>query len=216
YGPLLDVFVLDMRSYRAGNSFNRQTQPDSDTDYLGQEQLQWLKTALKDSKAVWKVIAADLSLGLEINDGFDSKNRPQFENLANGDGPPLGREFEIAELLSFIKQENINNLVWFTAEVHYCAAIYYEPSHANFKNFKPFWEFISGPLNAGSFGTHALDNTFGPQIIFEKPSPTPNLSPLSGLQYFGQVDINSQDQSMIVALKDLKGNTLFTQRLNPA
>ncbi len=38
-----------MRSYRAGNSFNRQTQPDSDTDYLGQEQLQWLKTALKDS-----------------------------------------------------------------------------------------------------------------------------------------------------------------------
>ncbi len=216
YGPLLDVFVLDMRSYRAGNSFNRQTQPGSDTDYLGQEQLQWLKTALKDSKAVWKVIAADLSLGLEINDGFDSKNRPQFENLANGDGPPLGREFEIAELLSFIKQENINNLVWFTAEVHYCAAIYYEPSHANFKNFKPFWEFISGPLNAGSFGTHALDNTFGPQIIFEKPSPTPNLSPLSGLQYFGQVDINSQDQSMIVALKDLKGNTLFTQRLNPA
>ena len=215
YGPLLDIFVLDMRSYRAGNSFNRQTQAGPDTAYLGQEQLQWLKTALKNSKAVWKVMAADLSLGLQIGDGEDEQNRPRFENVANGDSPPLGREFEIAELLSFIKQENINNLVWFTAEVHYCAALYYEPSHATFKDFTPFWEFISGPLNAGSFGTHALDNTLSPQIIFEKPSPTPNLSPLSGLQYFGQVDINSQDQSMTVALKDMKGSTLFTQILHP-
>jgi alkaline phosphatase D len=31
YGKLLDVFVLDMRGYRAGNSFNRQTEPGPQT-----------------------------------------------------------------------------------------------------------------------------------------------------------------------------------------
>ena len=35
YGPLLDVFVLDMRSYRAGNSYNRQPAPGPDTAFLG-------------------------------------------------------------------------------------------------------------------------------------------------------------------------------------
>src|SRR6186997_2595521 len=58
YGQLLDVFVLDMRSYRAGNSYNRQPAPGPDTAFLGQQQIAWLKQALKKSDAVWKVIAA--------------------------------------------------------------------------------------------------------------------------------------------------------------
>jgi alkaline phosphatase D len=72
YGRLLDVFVLDMRSYRAGNSFNRQTEPGPDTAFLGEEQITWLKTQLRESKAVWKVIAADMPLGLQVGDGLDS------------------------------------------------------------------------------------------------------------------------------------------------
>jgi alkaline phosphatase D len=216
YGPLLDIFVLDMRSYRGANNYNRQEQPDIDTAYLGQEQLNWLKTSLKNSKAVWKVIAADMPIGLQLEDGIDKQNRARFENLSNGDGPVLGREFEIAELLAFVKQEKIANMVWFTADVHYCAAHYYDPDKAEFKNFEPFWEFVSGPLNAGSFCSHQLDNTFGPQLIFQKASPTPNLSPLSGLQFFGQVDIDGESQVMTVTLKDINGGSLFTQEIYPS
>lgn len=188
YGPLLDLFVLDMRSYRGANNYNRQELPGDDTDYLGREQLNWLKAGLKNSTAIWKVIAADMPIGLQLGYGFDQQNRPQFENFANGDGPVLGCEFEIAELLAFVKQEKIVNMVWLTADVHYSAAHYYDPGKARFKNFEPFWEFVSGPLNAGSFGSHQLDDTFGPQLIFQKASPSPNLSPLSGLQFFGQVN----------------------------
>ena len=216
YGPLLDLFVMDMRSYRGANNYNRQEQPGADSDYLGREQLNWLKAGLKNSTAIWKVIAADMPIGLQLGDGFDQQNRPQFENFANGDGPVLGREFEIAELLAFVKQEKIVNMVWFTADVHYCAAHYYEPDKAEFKNFEPFWEFVSGPLNAGSFGPHQLDNTFGPQLIFQKASPSPNLSPLSGLQFFGQVDIESESLAMTVSLKDIDGGILFTQEIKPS
>ena len=143
------------------------------------------------------------------------KKRTQFENLANGDGPALGRELEIAELLAFAKQEKITNMVWFTADVHYCAAHYYDPNKAEFKNFDPFWEFISGPLNASSFGPQQFDNTFGPQLVFQKASPNSYLSPLSGLQFFGQVDIDSESLKMTVTLKDVRGDSLFTQIINP-
>lgn len=215
YGPLLDVFVLDMRSYRAGNSFNRQPAPGPDTAFLGEEQIAWLKIHLNESKAVWKIIAADMPLGLQVGDGTDAQGRPQFENSANGNGPVLGREFEIADILSYIKQRAIANVVWLTADVHYCAAHYYDPRKAQFQNFDPFWEFVAGPLNAGTFGPNLLDDTFGPQVVFQKVPTVPNSSPFAGLQFFGQVDIDGPNASLTVSLNDINGASVFSQTLRP-
>ena len=213
YGPLLDVFRIDMRSYRGPNTANDQTEPGPETAYLGAEQLRWLKQALFASNATWKVIASDLPIGLISGDG---KNR--FENAANGDGPPRGRELEIASLLRFIRDNGIENVVWLTADVHYTAAHYYDPNQAQFQEFAPFWEFVSGPLNAGTFGPGSLDNTFGPQVVFQKAAPPErgNLPPSAGLQFFGQVDIEGARGVMTVRLMDLSGATLFTQVLEPA
>ena len=47
YGPLLDVFVIDMRSYRGPNTDNRQAGIDAETRYLGAEQLAWLRAELQ-------------------------------------------------------------------------------------------------------------------------------------------------------------------------
>ncbi|HMF50919.1 MAG TPA: alkaline phosphatase D family protein, partial [Candidatus Saccharimonadales bacterium] len=215
YGKLLDVFVIDMRSYRAGNSFNRQPAPGPETAFLGEEQIAWLKMQLRQSRALWKVIAADMPLGLQVGDGVDSAGLPVWENGANGDGPILGREFEVADILSYIKGQRIKNVVWLTADVHYCAAHFYDPSKAQFRDFDPFWEFVSGPLNAGTFGPNALDNTFGPQVIFQKVSVAANSSPLAGLQFFGQVDIDGRSGSMTVSLKDIDGVSVFSQKIQP-
>jgi alkaline phosphatase D len=215
YGQLVDVFVIDMRSYRAGNSFNRQTKPGPETIFLGEAQIAWLKKELMESKAVWKVIASDMPLGLQVGDGTDDQGRPRWENSSNGDGPVLGREFEIADILKHIKYERIENVVWLTADVHYCAAHYYDPHIARFKDFDPFWEFVAGPLNAGSFGPNALDNTFGPQVVFEKSPPAPNYSPFGGLQFFGQVDIEAGSGVMTVSLKDINGVSVFSEKLRP-
>ena len=135
-----------------------------------------------------------------------------FENLANGDGPPLGRELEMANLLRFIRDNDIANVVWLTADVHYTAAHYYDPNQARFQEFAPFWEFVSGPLNAGTFGPGELDDTFGPQLVFAKAPPAGqvNLPPSAGLQFFGQVDID-EAEVMTVTLKDLDGAALFVQ-----
>lgn len=209
YGDLLDVFVVDMRSYRGPNTANDQPKPGPETDFLGAQQIAWLEEGLRSSRAVWKVIASDMPLGLVVPDG------PFFENVANGDGPPLGRELELRNLLRSMKRAGIANVVWVTADVHYTAAHFYDPTKAVFKDFDPFWEFVSGPLNAGTFGPNGLDDTFGPQVVFQKATPVPNYSPLAGLQFFGQVDIDGSTAAMTVRLKDLEGATLFEQRLTP-
>jgi alkaline phosphatase D len=213
YSPSLEIFMLDMRSYRGPNTTNRQTAASEETAFLGNAQLRWLKDKLQNSKATWKVIASDMPIGLVVPDGQSG----DFENLANGDGPALGRELELADLLRFIKQNNIRNVVWLTADVHYAAAHYYDPGKAQFTDFKPFWEFVSGPLNAGTFGPNALDNTFGPQVKFQSiPSGLEaNRPPTEGLQFFGTVKIDGASKVMTVALHNLDGKTLFSMDLPP-
>lgn len=213
YGPDLDVFVLDMRSYRGANSYNRQPAAGAETRFLGDAQLQWLKRELRASHATWKAIASDMPIGLLVSDGMDSDGRARFEGVANGDGPVLGREFEIADLLRYLQRERIKNTVWFTADVHYTAAHHYDPARAQFRDFDPFWEFVSGPMHAGAFGPSALDNTFGPRVVFQKYPPVPNTSPAGGYQFFGQVDIDAVSKAMRVSLKDIDGQSVFSQRL---
>lgn len=216
YGPLLDVFVIDMRGYRGPNSWNRQEAPGPDTAFLGPQQLAWLKDGLKHSRAVWKVIAADMPIGLLVGDGKDAQGRDRFEAVANGDGPPLGREFEFADLFSTIKRRKIRNTVWLTADVHYCAAHYFDPAKAQFTDFDPFWEFVSGPIHAGGFGPNALDNTFGPQLVFQKaPGGRVNVPPTEGGQFYGLVHIDAKTAVLKVALKDLTGATLYAKTLAP-
>lgn len=214
YGPMLDVFFLDLRSYRAGNSLGLQENPaDEATTLLGAEQIAWLKRELVKSTATWKVIACDMPVGLVVRDG------ERVEAISNGDnGSPKGREFEIADLLRFIKTAKVDNTVWFTADVHYTAAHYYNPDKAAFQDFEPFWEFVSGPLHAGTFGPNALDGTFGPEVKFVK-APTEeqgaNLPPSMGLQFFGLVDIDGATQQMTVRLMDRADKELWKITLDP-
>ncbi|AEY87979.1 putative secreted alkaline phosphatase [Streptomyces hygroscopicus subsp. jinggangensis 5008] len=211
-GPLLDVFVLDMRTYRNANSPDDQTVDPQ--GILGREQLEWLKRELARSRAVWKVIAADMPLGLVVPDPVE--NKPNFEAVAQGDpGAPLGRELQIAELLRFIKHRRITGTLWLTADVHHTSAQHYQPSRAAFTDFEPFWEFVSGPLNAGAFSASALDGTFGPERVFVKAPTASNVSPAGGYQFFGEVDIDGDSGELTVRLREQDGTVLFAQTLQP-
>jgi alkaline phosphatase D len=214
-GPHLDLFMLDMRQYRAANGPNTQTELTDDARILGRTQAEWLKQQLAASKATWKVIAADMPLGLIVYQDF--VNRAGSEAVAQGDGPPLGRELEIADILTFIATNNIRNVVWITADVHYCATHLYLPKRAQFQAFKPFYEFVSGPLHAGGFGPNELDNTFGPQVVFTRhpPADQQNTAPSSGIAFFGHVRIDGRSGEMVVGHRDLTGAALHETTLRP-
>lgn len=217
YGPLLDVFFLDLRSYRGPNGPDMEDATTPASRILGEAQMRWLKRELASSGALWKVIASDMPLGVVVwNDG---KAKKGAEAVSNGDnGAPKGRELEIADLLRFIKNAGIANTVWMTADIHYTAAHYYNPDKAKFQDFAPFWEFVSGPIHAGTFGPNDLDMTFGPEIRFMK-APTAeqgqNLPPSAGLQFFGLSAIDGQTGQMTVRLMDRDDRELWKITLDP-
>jgi alkaline phosphatase D len=217
YGPMLDVFVLDMRSYRDGNDANLADKPGPTTAFLGREQLDWLKRELAASGAQWKIIAADMPIGLGVPDGEVSPGVARWEAIANADnGAAKGRELEVAELLGYLHKQKIKDCVWLTADVHYCAAHHYQPDLAVFQDFDPFWEFVAGPLNAGTYGPNPLDKTFGPELVFQKAPTAQNMSPFAGYQFFGEVNIDGQTSELTVTLRDLDGVSVFEQKLVPA
>jgi alkaline phosphatase D len=208
YGPLLDLFVLDMRTYKDPNDANVYADPHR--GLLGAAQRQWLIDGLSHSRATWKIIANDLPLGLVVPDGAN------LEGVAQGDGgAPLGRELEFAEVLRTVHQRGVNGVVLLTADVHYTAAHHYDPARAAIGDFTPFWEFVSGPANAGAFGPNALDATFGPQAVFVHAPPAANTSPLDpAYQHFGEVVIDGRSRALSVRLRDGSGSVLWSTTLH--
>ncbi|WP_255770591.1 alkaline phosphatase D family protein [Pseudarthrobacter sulfonivorans] len=207
-GPQLDIFCLDMRTFKSPNTDGKEAYA---TSILGQEQVDWLISEVSKSKATWKVIAADLPLGIVVPDGPVNE-----ESVSNRDpGAPLGRELEIAGVLSAFKRNRVKNVVWLTADVHYCAAHHYSPERAAFTDFDPFWEFVAGPIAAGSFGPNAMDATFGPEVVFAKAGRTVNQSPRDGeSQFFGHVQLG-EDNTFTASLRDANGTTVFSKVLTP-
>ncbi|MHC0428968.1 alkaline phosphatase D family protein [Streptomyces sp. O3] len=209
HGPLLDVFVLDMRTYRNANSPGLAEHDPAGV--LGERQATWLKRELSRSRAVWKVIASDMPLGLVVADG-----PRDFEAVAQGDpGRPLGRELQIADVLRHIKHRRITGTVWLTADVHHTSAQHYDPSRAAFGDFAPFWEFVTGPLAAGGFPAARLDGTFGPERRFLKAPTRANVSPAEAPQLFGEVEIDAGSGELTVRLREEGDAVLFTKVLQP-
>jgi len=209
YGPLLDVFVLDMRTFKDPNDGN--TYADPRRGLLGAEQREWLIRGLKRSRATWKVIANDLPLGIVVPDGAAAQ-----EGVAQGDpGAPKGRELEFAQVLQAAHRAGVTGVVFLTADVHYTAAHHYDPSRAAVRDFTPFWEFVSGPAHAGAFGPNAMDGTFGPQVRFVNAPPVANTSPADGFQHFGEVSIDGRSGAFTVHLRDRDGASLWSTTLTP-
>ncbi len=132
HGPLLDVFVIDMRTYKDVNDEDRYL--DARRGLLGLTQRAWLKRELAASTATWKVIAIDLPLGLVVPDPATGG----IEAVAHGDGGrPLGRELEFADVLQTAHRDGVRNIVFITADVHYTAAHRYDPRAPRSRTSRP-------------------------------------------------------------------------------
>lgn len=212
YGPLVDVFLLDPRSYRTPSDGNMQSEGDKRVTLLGAAQTEWLKEALVRSKARWKIIGNPLPLA-----HAPRKKKKRYDKWANADhGEPLGRERELAGILSHIKRNGVRNVVWLAADVHYCAAHFFDPGHAAYDDFMPFWEFVAGPFHTKPGRVRHLDKTFGPQRFYRTPvSPNRNGPPSEGYQYFGHAAIDAKSGVLTVSFRDLANTILYSKSIDP-
>ena len=143
----------------------------------------------------------------------DGPQNDRQEGFANGDGPPLGRERELAGIFAELAARHVGDVVWLTADVHYAAAHHYDPARAIGTKLLPFWEFVAGPIHAGTFGPNALDPTFGPEVVFQwaPDKGQQNLPPWDGLQSFGTIDVTPE--ALTVALRGIDGRERYRVEL---
>jgi alkaline phosphatase D len=195
WGPNLDVFILDARSYRSPN--NLADIPNNNKTMLGSEQLHWLKQSLMDSSAIWKVISSDVPISAPTGANASILGR---DGWANGNdtnySSKTGFENELQQLLAFLDEINIKNIVFVTTDVHFPANILYEIDANGDGDKLIFHELISGPLSAFRFGIPGgvplpkLDTTFNPNILYEE----------GGIFNFGYVEIQKQPEDNLVHL----------------
>jgi alkaline phosphatase D len=214
-GQHLDIFCLDMRSFRGPNPDHdpRVASARGEAGILGPSQERWLIEQLRRSTATWKLISADMPISAP------TRWRDDLDSVANqDDGPPLGREAELARVLAAIRRHRVRNVVWVTADVHYTAAHHYSPERASFTDFDPFWEFVSGPLASSPFWAkdNELDGTFGPRVEFSRGEGSRRLDiqPTPENQYFGHLDVAASGE-LTVTLHNGGGEVLWRRTLEP-
>ena len=168
YGPLLEVFAIDLRTYRGPNTSNRQASAGADAVHAGARQLAWLKRALsmrpgprgRSSRAICRSAWSCAT------------DRPHSKlSRTPKPGNPLGRELEIADLLRFIRQERIRNVVWMTGDVHYAAAHHYDPSARSSRTSIRSGNSSRGRCTPARSAPNELDATFGPEVRFASVKP---------------------------------------------
>eukprot|EP00877_Chromochloris_zofingiensis_P014838 jgi/Chrzof1/9608/Cz04g09160.t1 len=211
HGKHLEVFLVDMRTYRGPNPQGNST---TLVEMFGQEQFNWLKTSLKNSKATWKVISIDDPLAYSTGGPGD------WDAFGQNNPAILGREFQLKELLAFINRQRIKGVVFITADVHMASAIEYSPARATggFTDYKPFWEIVVGPCHAGSFNAPPLDSSFGPEHKFIREPSNAGFSvndlPPPYTSSFGYGSVSKKGE-LTLQVRDITGAVLFTKTWEP-
>ena len=168
--------------------------------------------AVAARRPTWKVIAADLPLGLVVPDG----DRPEARRPGRP-GAPLGRELRDrrAALLHQAPPHHRTRC----GSPPTCTTpppSTTTPRKAAFTDFDPFWEFVSGPAQRGRLpGPTRSTAPSGRSAAFVKAPPRANASPAEGYQFFGEVDIDATAATLTVRLRDIDGGVLYTKALTP-
>ena len=168
WGKDLDLFIIDARSYRSQNHLA--DTPDGDKTMLGQEQLQWLKQELSNSNATWKVISSDVPISIPTGSNTSILGRDGWANgnETNNYSYYTGFESELTDILRFIDNQQIKNVVFITTDVHFPAFIKYNLDLNNDGTISKIHELVSGPLSAFRLGVPfpELDETFNPSLLY--------------------------------------------------
>jgi alkaline phosphatase D len=113
FGRTVDLVVTDQRQYRADQPCGDAVAPacaewPAPRAFLGRPQLDWVKAQLRGSRAAWKVMANELMMmpAKVLGDAYFT-----FDSWH---GYPVERE----ELLGFIKDRRIKDVVFVTGDIH--------------------------------------------------------------------------------------------------
>jgi alkaline phosphatase D len=206
WGANLDLFILDNRQYRDSNlAVDR---PEDPKTMLGTGQKAWLKDKLAASKATWKFVVSSVPMSVPTGstgalDGWaDSEQGSGFEN-------------ELREILEFLRDEGIDNVVFITTDVHYATGFVYRP----FEDSPDFLvhEFIVGPMSAAPTFRENYDKTFNPERLYLYGKKRGDIDGYDGfmeIMNYGEIEISEEGTMQMRVLNGL-GETIYRNDFLP-
>jgi alkaline phosphatase D len=170
WGKDMDLLILDARSYRSRNDL-----PDTEQNnktLLGGDQLSWLKNSLANSNATWKIISSDVPMSIPTGSNASLFGRDGWANGINRDfSSKTGFERELWDLMKFIDDHDIENVVFVTTDAHFPAILKYNADVNRDGDSVNVYEIVSGPLSAIPFGIPGIplpkfDPSLQPTILY--------------------------------------------------
>jgi alkaline phosphatase D len=204
WGPHVDLFILDTRSYRSMHKKDwRQATPQM-KHMLGKKQHYWLMDGLSKSSATWKFICT--SVPLSYPTGWPEPNRTGYDGWSDGNYEETsGAELEMLTILKLIRGENIKGVIFLSGDVHFPYCLSYDP----FKKGEPlFYEMAATPFHALCLPPpeKGCDMSFNPTVHYaEGEFASDNCN-------FGHIAIE-EDGSLTFNIRDIKGKSMFEIKL---
>lgn len=175
----VDLFLLDDRTHRSPNA----APADAQKVMLGRQQLNWLKDAL---------LASDASVKLIVNGGQMLNPVVNFEGFS-------AFPHEQAELLGFLADERIENVLFLSGDRHHSELLKLER-----QGLEPLYEFTCSPLTAGT-PSDDLDGQHAARV----PGTWVNRRNYGVLEIRGPYG----DRSLSLSVHDAAGNAIWKQTL---
>ncbi|NNF01171.1 MAG: alkaline phosphatase family protein, partial [Bacteroidia bacterium] len=125
-----DFFLMDNRFFRSANDIPPQVngQNNRNKHYLGDKQMDWLKNGL---------ISSDKSVKFIVGGGQWLNELNPYESFTN-------YAFEFDELINFIKDNQIEGVVFLSGDRHFSEIIKFQKG-----NIYPLYDITSSPLTSG-------------------------------------------------------------------
>ncbi|MBL7959534.1 alkaline phosphatase family protein [bacterium] len=175
-----DFFMLDDRFYRSPDK----AEDDGAKTMLGNEQLAWLKDCLLSSEATFKVVVCGNQV-LNENTTYESYNFYKKER---------------ADILNFIKNNNISGVLFLSGDVHHTELLKTE-----LPDFYTLYDFTSSPFTSGLSAPNKLSN---PQLV-------PNTL-VTDFHNFGMLRFSGKrnDRKLTMETFDSNGKLIWTYTIH--
>ena len=158
-----------------GRTEDRNDLPDTEQNnktLLGRDQLSWLKEALSNSNATWKIISNDVPMSIPTGANASAFGRDGWATGTDTDfSSQTGFERELKDLMKFIDDQDIKNVIFITTDAHFPAILKYNADVNGDGDPVNVYEIVCGPLSAIRYGIPqiplpTLDPTFRPSILY--------------------------------------------------
>ena len=192
----------------------RQTRPTS-LRVLGASASAVAQAALRASRATWKVIAADMPLGLVVSDDSRPPNGQGWRRSPKGRaGARAG--FRDCRPAAILKENASSMWSWLTADVHYTAAHLYDPEPRAVHGLHAVLGVRLRAPERGGLRADQLDGTFWRTLRVRSRAAGEGHLPSSGIPALRAGRHRLRFGSDEVDLCDASGKSLHARQLPPA